>query len=287
LKQESLNKNAELALQQYIDLLTQKRYSSNTCDIYISYFKQFLGNLQGHDSKEINAGQINRYVRHLIRTEKISPSKQNQIINAIKFYYEKVLGREKEFYLIDRPLQEKKLPKVISEQEIAMIINATQNIKHKCIVSLLYSAGLRVHELVNLKIEDIDSKRKVINIKNSKGNKDRISLLSEKILLLLRKYYKDYRPHCYLFEGSGGMQYSDTSVRKIVANACKKAKLSKVITPHVLRHSFATHLLERGTDIRYIQTLLGHNSSKTTERYTWVTKKGFENLRSPLDHLEI
>ena len=190
MKQDSLNKNAELALSRYIDLLTQKRYSSNTCDIYISYFKHFLGDLQGHDPEEINAGQINRYVRHLIRTERISPSKQNQIINAIKFYYEKVLGRKKECYLIDRPIKEKKLPKVISEQEVARIIHATENIKHKCIVSLLYSAGLRVNELVNLKIEDIDGQRKVIIIKNAKGNKDRISLLSEKVLLLLRKYYK-------------------------------------------------------------------------------------------------
>lgn len=287
MKQESLNKNAEKALQHYTDLLTQKRYSINTCQVYISYFRHFLENLQGHDPIEITSAQINRYIRHLIRTERISPSKQNQIINAIKFYDEKVLGHNKAYYLIDRPIKSKQLPRVISEEEVKKLIQVTENIKHKCIIGLLYSAGLRLNELLNLKPEDIDSKRKIINIKNSKGNKDRISLLSEKVLLLLRKYYKEHRPKVYLFESYEGGKYSGSSVRNVVANASKKARLSKIVTPHVLRHSFATHLLERGTDIRYIQTLLGHNSSKTTERYTWVTKKGFESLQSPMDHLEI
>lgn len=281
------HKSVETAMQRYIDLLTQKRYSKNTCQIYISYFSSFLKKLNNYHPDQVNANQINRYIRHLIRTQQISASTQNQIINAIKFYYEKVLGYEREYYLIDRPIKEKKLPKVISEEEVSKLISVTENIKHKCIISLLYSGGLRMNELLSLKLEDIDSKRMVIHIKNSKGNKDRITLLSEKVLLLLRRYYVEYKPGIYLFEGGLNKKYSDTSVRRIVANASKNAKLKKLITPHVLRHSFATHLLERGTDLRYIQILLGHNSSKTTERYTWVTKKGFENLKSPIDHIEI
>jgi len=287
LKKLALELNAQKALKQYKDLLIQKRYSKNTQNTYINYFEEFLYDLQGHNPESITSEQINRYIRHLISNDSISPSKQNQIINTIKFYYERVLGRAKEHYQIDRPIKDNKLPKVISEIEVQKILNEITNIKHKCIISLLYSAGLRISELLNLKLADIDSNRNMIIVENSKGNKDRITLLSEKVLLLLRTYYKSYKPAEYLFEGLHGGKYSAKSVQNILARACKKAKLNKHVTPHMLRHSFATHLLENGTDIRYIQTLLGHNSSRTTERYTWVTKKGFENLKSPIENIEI
>jgi integrase/recombinase XerD len=207
----------------------------------------------------------------------------NQAVNSVKFYYEVVLGMPNRFYSIERPRSENKLPKVISKEEVLAIINATNNIKHKCIVSLLYSAGLRRSELLNLKITDIDSNRMLIRVENSKGNKDRMTLLSKSLLVDLRIYFKEYKPKKWLFEGAKGGIYGGESVLKIIKSACKRANVKRNVTPHTLRHSFATHLLEAGTDLRYIQTLLGHSSSKTTEIYTHVATKQFNNITNPLD----
>lgn len=175
------------------------------------------------------------------------------------------------------------MPKVLSKNEVKKILDSCSNIKHYCILLLIYSAGLRRSELINLKVSDINSERMIINIIGAKGKKDRISLLSENTLKLLRKYYKKYKPVNYLFEGMNGGKYSPTSVAKILKKATLKAGLQKNVTPHMLRHSFATHLLEQGTDLRYIQELLGHNSSKTTEIYTHVSKKAIAKIKNPVD----
>lgn len=188
---------------------------------------------------------------------------------------------------IQRPKKEKKLPVVFSEEEVKLLLNQVKNLKHKCILYLIYSAGLRRSEVLNLKINDIDSKRNCIVIRAAKGNEDRITFLSAILLLLLREYYKIYRPKEYLFEGANGGRYSTTSLRKIFYRALKASGINKEASLHTLRHSFATHLLEQGTDIRYIQSLLGHSSPKTTELYTHITTKGFENLKSPLDNMEL
>jgi site-specific recombinase XerD len=180
-----------------------------------------------------------------------------------------------------------KLPKILSEEEVIAILKSVDNLKHKTMLSLIYAAGLRRSELINLEVNDIDSKRMVINIRGGKGKKDRITLLSEKILNLLRTYFQAYRPKVWLFEGVAGEAYSVSSLQKIFAVALRKSGVRKDASLHTLRHSFATHLLENGTDIRYIQALLGHNSSKTTEIYTHVTTKGFEKIRSPLDNLDL
>ncbi len=169
--------------------------------------------------------------------------------------------------------------------EIQTLISAVRNIKHKCIVSLLYSAGLRREELLNLRLKDIDSKRMRIVVRDAKGNKDRLTILSNNVLADLREYYKTWQPRNYLFEGPVGDKYSATSVAAVVKQAAKAARINKNVTPHTLRHSFATHLLEAGTDLRYIQVLLGHKSSKTTERYTHVADFYFGNIKSPLDDL--
>lgn len=211
----------------------------------------------------------------------------DQAINAIKFYYEQVLGRPVKTYYVQRPKKEKRLPEVLSEEEVASILNSIDNLKHKAILSLIYSAGLRLGELINLKINDIDSGRMVIIIRQGKGKKDRISLLSEKVLHLLREYLKVYQPREYLFEGQFFGQYSSTSVQKVFRMAKVKACIRKPATVHTLRHSFATHLLERGTDLRYIQALLGHKNPKTTEIYTHITKKGMEKIKSPFDSLDL
>jgi len=187
------------------------------------------------------------------------------------------------FYSVDRPIQNESLPKVISMVEVSSIIKNTSNIKHRCIVSLLYSAGLRRSELLNLKLNDIDSKRMVILVKNAKGNKDRLTILSRSVLIDLRIYFKECRPKKWLFESPTGTNYSNTSVNSILKKCAKKVGIKVRVYPHILRHSFATHLLEAGTDLRYIQTLLGHKSSKTTEIYTHVATNTFLIIKNPLD----
>jgi integrase/recombinase XerD len=207
-------------------------------------------------------------------------------------YLEKVRGGERKFYHVDRPIREKMLPEVLSEEEVSDIIKATKNLKHKAILMTIYSAGLRIGELVNLKIKDIDSKRMQIRVEQGKGKKDRYTLLSQKTLEILRLYIKDSRPHLYLFEGQDSskerpLPYSKRSVQNILRDSLDKTKIKKKVTVHTLRHSFATHLLEHGTDLRYIQDLLGHESPKTTQVYTHITTRGFDQIKSPMDGLDI
>ncbi len=270
-------------IEKYKSLLIQKRFSANTQRIYCHYFGDFINYFNGTNIDDITKEEINNYILSLIKNNKISISQQNQRINAIKFYYEKVLGREKQYYEFHRPIKEHKLPKVLSKNELKQILNSCSNIKHRCILMLIYSAGLRRSELLNLTVSDIDSERMVINIRVAKGMKDRISLLSDNLLQLLRIYYKEYKPKKYLFEGQSGGKYSPTSVANILKKAAIKAGIKKAVTPHMLRHSFATHLLEQGTDLRYIQQLFGHKSSKTTEIYTHISKRAIDKIKNPVD----
>ncbi len=267
--------------EEYLLKLELKRYSDNTVRNYVACFESFINYYYDTNPINLNENDIRKYLQKLIQEEK-SNSYVNLTLNSIKFFYEIVLGMPNRFYSIERPRKEKQLPVVLSKEEIVEIINNTNNIKHRCIVGLLYSSGLRRSELLNLNILDIDSKRMVVNIKNAKGNKDRISILSPSILKDLQKYYKEYRPDKYLFEGQKGNKYSVTSVLNIISTAAKKARIYKKVTPHMLRHSFATHLLENGTDIRHIQLLLGHSSTKTTEIYTHVANKSFMEIKDLL-----
>lgn len=232
------------------------------------------------------------FSRFLVTDRKVSTSYQNQAINAIKFYFEKVLGGKRKLYFVERPRKEQVLPTVCSVEEIQKILSSVKNSKHKAILSVIYSGGLRISELVNLPIKAIDSDRMQIHIENAKGNKDRYTILSKKVLELLRVYFKKEKPHYWLFEGVGStkenpVQYSTRSIQSILKAALKEAGIKKHVTVHTLRHSFATHLLENGTDLRYIQSLLGHSNSKTTEIYTHITTKGFNQIISPLDKLDI
>jgi site-specific recombinase XerD len=271
-------------MRDYLELLERKRYSYHTIKTYRIYFKQFAEHFRGRDLQEIDTSEINAYILSLIKAKNISSSQQNQRVNAIKFYYEKVLGHKKRYYHLNRPRKETKLPAVLSAKEVKAIINSCTNIKHKCILMTLYSGGLRRSELINLRIQDIDSKRKLIRITNAKGNKDRYTLLSSTLLISLRRYYLEYRPHYWLFEGVKKSQYSATSIEKIFKKALRKAGVNKHATPHTLRHSFATHLLEQGTSIRYIQELLGHSSIHTTQIYTHVASKKLSEIHNPLDN---
>ncbi|MBL7930273.1 MAG: site-specific integrase [Bacteroidia bacterium] len=267
----------------YLEKLEQKRYSLSTQKTYVAYFKDFIHHFGGLQLESISSENINHYILSLIRKEKVSASEQNQRINAIKFYYEKVLGGDKQYFLIDRPKKNTTLPKVLSKTEVQQILKQTHNIKHRCILALIYSAGLRRSELISLKITDIISERGQVRIAGAKGNKDRYSLLSFKMLNELREYYKQYKPQYWLFEGAVNKQYSASSIAQILSKGCELAGIKRRVTPHMLRHSFATHLLEQGTDLRYIQELLGHSSTKTTEIYTHVSNKSMQQIKNPLD----
>ncbi len=276
---------------EYVDKLNELRYAQNTLKTYTSLFEEFINFHNKKDVKTLGQAEAIEFIRYLVSERKVSISYQNQAINAIKFYYERVLGGKRMTIYLDRPQKELTLPTVLSKEEIQLIISKIINLKHKTMIMLTYSAGLRVSEVINLKIQDIDSQRKQIRVEQSKGKKDRYTLLSDKILILLRKYYIEYKPTQWLFEGQPNngkvTQYSVRSLQMILKRAVSKTNITKKVTMHTLRHSFATHLLENGTDLRYIQVLLGHQSSKTTEIYTHVTTKGFDKIKNPLDDLDI
>jgi len=269
----------------YLETLERRCYSKSTVKTYCSYFADYQRHFQNRKLEMMEPDEINAYLLELIRERNISVSQQNQRINAIKFYYEKVLGRKKQYYTIERPRKERKLPKVLSKAQIKMILKQCPNLKHRMILSLIYSGGLRRSEVLNLKVTDIESDRGLLRLEGAKGNKDRYTLLSKKILSDLREYYRKYKPDEYLFEGQQRGRYSATSVAIILRRAAEQAGINQRVTPHMLRHSFATHLLEQGTDLRYIQELLGHASSRTTEIYTHVSYQGVQKIKNPIDDI--
>ncbi|MCX6280897.1 MAG: tyrosine-type recombinase/integrase [Bacteroidetes bacterium] len=272
-------------MDEYLKSMVVKQYSAKTIETYSSMFRLFNKYYKERNIRSLTDEDIREYLIFLIEKKKVSASYQNQAINAIKYYYEKVLGRETKTYYLSRPKAATRYPTVLSEEEVIMIIRKIDNLKHRVIIALIYSAGLRIGEAVNLRLEDIDSQRGYIMVRAGKGKKDRRTLLSMSILDQLRLYYQVYRPKKWLFEGPGGSQYSDESIQSVFRRAVERAGIRKRVTVHTLRHSFATHLLERGVNLRYIQSLLGHSSTKTTEIYTHVTNKGLLDIKSPLDNL--
>ncbi|KAB1069305.1 tyrosine-type recombinase/integrase [Tamlana haliotis] len=281
-RNRAIPRNYRLCPTPYLDKLEIKKYANNTVKSYVMAFEYFINYYPDKALNSINENDVRDYILNLVQKGK-SDSYINMAINSIKFYYESVLGMPNRFYKIDRPRKAKKLPQVLSKEAVLKIIANTNNLKHKCIVSLLYSSGMRRSELLNLKISDIDSTRMLIRVNAAKGKKDRFTLLSHNVLEDLREYYKQWHPKTYLIEGLYGQQYSAQSIGQVVANAAKKAKIPIKVSPHMLRHSFATHLLEDGVDLRQIQVLLGHSSTKTTEIYTHVATKAFKTIKNPLD----
>jgi len=271
----------------FIESMQLKRYSKNTIRIYVSMFEEFINYYNSKEINNITEKDILIFLRYLVIERGVSSSYQNQSVNAIKYYYEKVLGTQRKFYFVDRPKKEKTLPIVLSKEEVSVLIKSIDNLKHKCIIMLAYSGGLRLSEILNLRINDIEKDRGVIRINAAKGKKDRITLLSKNFLVILQEYFEIYQPNEYMFEGQKGGVYSAASVQKVMRRAVKKAGIEKNATIHSLRHSFATHLLEQGTDLRYIQQLLGHESIKTTEIYTHITNKGLDKIDNPLDNIEL
>lgn len=252
------------------NLLKYFNYSDRTIEIYSHYLHKFLIHVNKYP-QHLTSNDFSNYLTNYSFT---SISQQNQIINAIKFYYEKILKKKYDKVCFERPKNEKKLPQIIDSEELLSSIAKIKNLKHKAIISLAYSAGLRVSEVINLKIEDVDSKRMIIHIKNAKGRKDRIVPLSKSILCLLREYWKAYKPKEYLFNGHNNLQYSTAS-----CNAIVKKYIDDKYHFHLLRHSCFTHLIENGTDCRVIQKIAGHSNIKTTEGYMHVSIKTLSGVK--------
>jgi len=274
------------ALQRMNELLLLKAYSPNTIRTYCNEFSQLLYLLKSNPVDSLTPQRLRSYFLYCVKTLKLSENAIHSRMNAVKFYFEQVLGHEKLFFdEIPRPQKKSSLPKVISKGDIAKILAHTDNLKHLLMLKLCYGMGLRVSEIVNLKISDIDSKRMFVHIQGAKGKRDRYVTLPESALKDLRNYYKLYRPKDYLFEGQYGGQYAVRSVQAVFRNAMQKAKINKSVGIHGLRHSYATHLLESGTDMVFIQKLLGHKDIKTTEIYAKVSNRHLQNVKSPLDDL--
>jgi integrase/recombinase XerD len=268
----------------FIDHLQEMRYSLNTARTYIHHFSKFIAHHAPRPLNDITEADIKAFVNLQVK-KGCSSSEQNQIINAVKFYYEQVLDMPQRFYALARPRAKQKLPDVFSEQEVFSIIEHTENLKHRAVLATIYSCGLRISEFLNLKPGDILTDRKVVFVREGKGEKGRYTLLGERTLELLREYYRKYRPLTYLFEGIPGVKYSGSSIRKVLRRSMRKAGITRHGTVHTLRHSFATHLLEQGTDLRAIQTLLGHRSLMTTEKYSHISSKTIRQIRNPFDNL--
>ncbi|MEI7803104.1 MAG: site-specific integrase [Bacteroidota bacterium] len=274
-----------LALEKYIEMLKLKNYSENTISVYRNWFTIFLKNFPDKKPSTISKEEVMELLMRYKNSKVWSATGQNQLISSIKFFYEKVLNRAAETYDLPRAQKPFQLPAIFAEEEIKKIIVATENLKHRTMICLAYAGGLRVSEIVNLKLKDIDSKRMVITLRSAKGMKDRQTLLSVKLLELLRTYAKEYKPKEWLFEGQAGGQYSARSIQEVIQQAKKKAGVTKKGSIHALRHSFATHLLEGGTDLLSIKELLGHNSLRTTNIYLHVSHKHLSKIQSPLDKL--
>lgn len=285
-EQNILSAESTTAIEKFKEYLRSKRYSESTIKTYSEALRSFLAYHRSKSINEIGNDDVVIYNNDYILKNGLSESYQNQIVSSIKLFFAVITHTQIDLEKIHRPKRAKVLPNVLSKQEVKAILEAHSNIKHRMMLSLIYSCGLRCGELLALQPHHIDSKRNIVLLKNAKGKKDRIAPLSLKILNMLRNYYLAYKPKTYLFEGQEqGKAYDARSLQVVLKQALVKANIHKPVTLHWLRHSYATHLLESGTDLRYIQELLGHNSSKTTEIYTHVSTKSIQQIKSPFDDL--
>jgi integrase/recombinase XerD len=273
------------ALQRFIDTIRLKGYSPNTENTYRNEFAQLLLLLGDVHVDTITPERLRSYMLYCTTELKLSEAHLHSRLNAIKFYFEKVLKREKFFADIPRPKKHSTLPKHISPSDVKKLLDNTTNLKHSTMLKMCYGMGLRVSEIVGLKVSHIDSGNMQVHIVRGKGKKDRYVNLPESILAQLREYFKEYRPKEYLFEGQYGGQYTTRSAQKVFKDAMKRAGINKEVGIHGLRHSYATHLMEAGTDIGHIQKLLGHEDIRTTLIYAKVTDRDVTKVKSPLDSL--
>ncbi|UCS95885.1 site-specific integrase [Echinicola marina] len=273
-------------IEAFQDWMKNKRYSESTVKTYRGSLEIFFRFLENKPLSEIKNEDLEKFTKDYIIDRQYSVSYQSQVINAIKLFFNIKQNRKLDPEVVSRPRKPSKLPNVLSKEEVKRILEAHKNIKHRTMLSIIYACGLRRSEVLHLKISDVDSKRGLLIVRQSKGKKDRVVPLSDKTIALLREYYKYERPQYFLFEGKKlNSKYSSGSLQKILKSALGKSGIKKPVTLHWLRHSFATHLLENGTDLRYIQEILGHNSSRTTEIYTHVTDNSIRKIKSPFDDL--
>lgn len=267
--------------------LEDNRYSVRTVDSYLSQLELFFKFYNEKRPLEINHDEVTDFISNFIITNGFSASYQNQVISAIKLFYE-LSGKSRIIpQILERPRRSRALPKVFSKEEISRILNSTRNNKHKLLLWMIYSCGLRRSEVTNIKLSDIDRDRNILHIREAKGGVDRIVPVSEKVWIKLDEYIDGYSPRYYLFEGQKGERYSVESVYNVFKKALKNAGINKEVGVHSLRHSYATHLHESGLDIRYIQELLGHKSTRTTEIYTHVSRRNLISVRSPIEDLDL
>jgi site-specific recombinase XerD len=270
----------------YISYMRYRHYSDNTIKHYCQCLIQ-LSKYYNLSPDKLTRGQFMDYLHYLVEVKQVSAVYLNQLLSACKILIAEVLGREWQEFAIRRPKTEKKLPVVLSQDEVKRIIDCTANVKHRTIFSTIYSCGLRLSELCNLMPSDIDAERMQIRIRLGKGAKDRYVMLSEKVLLMLRAYWLRYKPEKYLFEGqTRGVPISERAIQVAFTGAVKKSGINKRPTIHSLRHSFATHLLENGVSLLAIQKLLGHSNIKTTMVYTHLQSSPAA-IKSPFDDLEL
>jgi site-specific recombinase XerD len=279
---------SEKIVKQYCDELGRLNYSENTIITYKSAFIEYMAYFSFQDIPNKTYDEILAFLTKRANIDKISSSYQNQLINAIKFYYEKVLGQDKKFYYLKRPFKEEKLPDILSVQDIKKLFSVIKNKKHKAILYVIYSCGLRISELINLKFSDIDRSDMSLKVRQGKGKKDRIITLEQSTLNALKDYYKslDEKPKEYFFGGQSKQTeaYSTTSIRSFLKRYCIMAGV-KVISPHKLRHSYATHLRDMGVDLSIIQEMLGHDSPKSTLIYAKLSSKRRKELPRLLDNI--
>jgi len=286
-KPQMLSSEDNEILENFRKWMAHKRYSPSTINTYNDSLRAFVRFIKPKSPGEASTEDMVQFVHEYVLPNHLSNSYQNQVINAAKLFYSHVYSKDMQADLLERPRREHRLPNVLSKDEVSDILKAHRNLKHRTMLSLIYACGLRRSELLNLKPADIESGRGLLRIRQSKGKKDRVIPISEKVIAMLRAYYKAYKPLVWLFEGQyEGLPYSEKSLQSVLKQALDKAGIKKPATLHWLRHSYATHLLEAGTDLRYIQELLGHRSSRTTEIYTHVSTSSLKNIKSPFDDMQ-
>jgi len=277
----------DIILSNYTKFLKSRDYNVATIRTYRQHFKRFLTYFNGIEPADIPFTEIRQYILYLVETIKCSESVQNNTINAIKIYYHSVINKPIDDFYIPRPRRAKTIPKILNESEVSRILKCVDDLRDKCMIFLIYSAGLTPSEVIYLRVENIDSDKMRIFISSARGNKDRYVILSDKLLKLLREYFKKNRPQEWLFENYPGVQYTKRNLQKSFQLAVKKSGIIKPATLTILKNSFAVHLLEKGFDVRYIQQMLGHKHAKTTMKYLRVSKRDLSAIQSPLDSLDI
>ena len=280
---KSLNKEKTIVFRQYLEFLKGKRFSKSTITSYSNFILEFLRFTDQKPVNKLDENDVRNYIEWAVSSLNYTISTHRQMVSGFKHFAYFYPACQINIDKIHMPKKDRKLPVVLSIEEVLSLLQATKNLKHRVVIAILYASGLRIGEIINLKLSDFDFKRKQLHIQNGKGRKDRYTTIAESLFPLIKNYYNTYKPEIYFIENPKGGKYSPQSIRSFLKKSSKLASISKVVTPHTLRHSYATHMLEQGIDIRHIQELLGHSRPETTMIYTHVTRKDLEQIKSPLD----